>query len=142
VVYIYYVVTKNHKTVKVRQGGNIMLTFGEFIKQLRLQNRITLREFCRLSGIDPSNWSKIERGMLPPPKSKLMLEEIAKILKIKKNNDNWYTLMDLAAITHIPKELLNNQSIVEKLPVFFRTLRGQKPTEEELENLIKLIKES
>ena len=119
-----------------------MLTFGEFIKQLRLQNRITLREFCRLSGIDPSNWSKIERGMLPPPKSKLMLEEIAKILKVKKNSDDWYTLMDLAAITHIPKELLNNQSIVEKLPVFFRTLRGQKPTEEELENLIKLIKES
>lgn len=119
-----------------------MLTFGEFIKQLRLQNRITLREFCRLAGIDPSNWSKIERGMLPPPKSKMLLEEIAKILKVKKNSDAWYTLMDLAAITHIPKELLSNQSIVEKLPVFFRTLRGQKPTEEELENLIKLIKES
>jgi transcriptional regulator with XRE-family HTH domain len=135
-------VIKYHNLITARQGGNIMLTFGEFIKQLRLQNRITLREFCRLSGIDPSNWSKIERGMLPPPKSKLMLEEIAKILKVKKNSDDWYTLMDLAAITHIPKELLSNQAIVEKLPVFFRTLRGQKPTEEELENLIKLIKES
>ncbi|HDP98046.1 MAG TPA: XRE family transcriptional regulator [bacterium] len=119
-----------------------MLTFGEFIKQLRHQNRITLREFCRRTGIDPSNWSKIERGILPPPKSRMLLEEIAKILNVKKNSDNWYTLMDLAAITHIPKELLSNQSIVEKLPVFFRTLRGQKPTEEELENLIKLIKES
>ena len=119
-----------------------MLTFGELIKKSRLQNRITLREFCRLSGIDPSNWSKIERGMLPPPKSKMMLEEIAKILKVKKNSDDWYTLMDLAAITHIPRELLSNQSIVEKLPVFFRTLRGQKPTEEELENLIKVIRES
>jgi len=122
--------------------GIFMLTFGEFIKQLRLQNRITLREFCRLTRIDPSNWSKIERGMLPPPKSRLILEEMANILKIKKNSDDWYALMDLAAITHIPKELLSSQSIVEKLPVFFRTLRGQKPTEEELENLIKLIKES
>jgi transcriptional regulator with XRE-family HTH domain len=119
-----------------------MIKFGEFIKQKRLQQKITLREFCRLTGIDPSNWSKIEREMLSPPKSKLMLEEIAKILKIKKNSDDWYTLMDLAAITQIPRELLNNQSIVEKLPVFFRTLRGQKPTEEELDNLIKLIKES
>ena len=119
-----------------------MLIFGEFIKQLRLQKRITLREFCRLAGIDPSNWSKIERGMLPPPKSKMLLEEIARILKIQKNSDDWYTLMDLAAITHIPTELLSDQSIIEKLPVFFRTLRGQKPTEEELENLIKLIKES
>ncbi len=119
-----------------------MLTFGEFVKQLRLQNRITLREFCRLTGIDPSNWSKIERGILPPPKSKQVLEGIAEILHIKKNSDDWYTLMDLAAITHIPTELLSNQSIVEKLPVFFRTLRGQKPSEQELDNLIKLIKES
>ncbi|MBD3337585.1 MAG: helix-turn-helix domain-containing protein [Candidatus Lokiarchaeota archaeon] len=119
-----------------------MIAFGEFVKQKRLHNRITLREFCRLSGIDPSNWSKIERGILPPPKSKTVLEAIAGILKIKKESEDWYTLMDLAAITHIPKELLNDDSIVEKLPVFFRTLRGQKPTEEELENLIKLIKES
>lgn len=119
-----------------------MVTFGEFIKQVRLQNKITLREFCRRAAIDPSNWSKIERGMLPPPKSKTLLEEIAKILKIQKNSEEWYTLMDLAAITHIPRELLSDQSIVEKLPVFFRTLRGQKPTDEELENLIKLIKES
>lgn len=80
--------------------------------------------------------------MLPPPKSKMVLSEIAKILKVKKNSDDWYTLLDLAAITHIPKELLSSQSIVEKLPVFFRTLRGQKPTEEELENLINVIREN
>ena len=56
-----------------------MLTFGEFIKQLRLQNRITLREFCRLAGIDPSNWSKIERGMLQPPKSKMLQSLLDKL---------------------------------------------------------------
>ena len=59
----------------------------------------------------------------------------------QENTEDWYTLMDLAAITHIPKELLSNQSIVNKLPVFFRTLRGQKPSRDELEELIKLIKE-
>lgn len=118
-----------------------MTTFGDYIKQLRLKNKITLREFCRITGIDPSNWSKVERSILPPPKSKQVLEDIARVLKIQKNSEQWHTIMDLAAITHIPRELLSDQSIVEKLPVFFRTLRGQKPTQEELENLIKLIRE-
>ncbi len=118
-----------------------MLNFGDFMKQLRLKNKITLREFCRVTGIDPSNWSKIERGVLPPPKSKMMLEEIARVLKLTKESEEWYTLMDLAAITHIPKELLSDEMIIEKLPVFFRTLRGQKPTSGELENLIKLLRE-
>lgn len=116
-----------------------MLDFGAYIKQIRLQKRVTLREFCRITGIDPSNWSKIERGILLPPKSKKTLEEIAKVLKIEKESEEWYTLMDLAAIGYIPKELLADQSIVEKLPVFFRTLRGQKPTREELENLINMV---
>jgi transcriptional regulator with XRE-family HTH domain len=118
-----------------------MLTFGEFVKQSRLQNKITLREFCRITNIDPSNWSKIERGVLPPPKSKNILSGIAKVLGFEENTENWHTLMDLAAITHIPKELLSDQSIVDKLPIFFRTLRGQKPNRAELEELIKLIKE-
>ncbi|MBN1348523.1 helix-turn-helix transcriptional regulator [candidate division KSB1 bacterium] len=118
-----------------------MNTFGEFIKQIRLQKKIALREFCRRTNIDPSNWSKIERRALQPPKSKSVLTEIAIALSIRQSSEDWYTLMDLAAISHIPKELIQNELIVEKLPVFFRTLRGQKPTREELENLIKLIRE-
>lgn len=118
-----------------------MKTFGEFIKSLRVKNRITLREFCRLTKIDPSNWSKIERGVLQPPKSKEVLNEISTILKLDKKGEEYHLLMDLAAISFIPKDLLDDESIVEKLPVFFRTLRGQPPTREELEELIKIIKE-
>ncbi len=118
-----------------------MKSFGEFVKVLRVQNRITLREFCRLTKIDPSNWSKVERGTLPPPKSKEILDEIANTLNLKKENEEYNLLMDLAAISFIPKDLVGDESIVDKLPVFFRTLRGQPPTREELEELIKIIKE-
>lgn len=44
--------------------------FAEYIKDLRVEKEITLREFCKISGLDPSNWSKIERGIHAPPKSK------------------------------------------------------------------------
>ena len=118
-----------------------MLSFGEYVKSLRIEHRITLREFCRLLNVDPSNWSKIERGILTPPKSKDVLIEIAKILNLKEKSEEWYTLVDLATISHLPVELLESKSIVEKLPIFFRTLRGQQPTRKDLEELLKILKE-
>ena len=117
-----------------------MIGFGEYIKNLRTQHRITLREFCRRINYDPSNWSKIERGVLLPPKSKLILESIIETLGVEKNSDEYHTVLELAASSYIPEDLISTPNISEKLPVFFRTLRGQKPTEEELTKLIELLK--
>ena len=118
-----------------------MITFGEFIKNLRIDKRMTLREFCRLTKLDPSNWSRIERGLAPPPKSKSVLQGIAEILKIKEGSEEYLTLFDLAAISHIPTDLLSDQQVLDKLPVFFRTIRGKKPSRQELEELIRIIRE-
>jgi len=118
-----------------------MESFGELIKKIRIKNRISLREFCRCTRIDPGNWSRIERGVLQPPKSKEVLDEIADTLKLEKGSEEYHLMMDLAAISFIPKDLVEDDAVVEKLPVFFRTLRGQPPTRKELEDLIKIIKE-
>lgn len=118
-----------------------METFGDFVKNVRIKNSLTLREFCRLANVDPSNWSKIERGLFPPPKSKQVLQEITRILKLKENSDDYDTLFDLAAISSIPPDLISDQAVLDKLPVFFRTIRGEKPTRKELEELIRILKE-
>jgi len=118
-----------------------MKTFGEFIKTLRLEREISLREFCRVAGIDTSNWSKIEREILPPPKSKELLESIRQTLSLSETSDEYQTLKELAVIAHIPTDILDNQTVINKLPVFFRTLRGDKPMEKELDNLIRLLKD-
>jgi len=117
-----------------------MKTFGDFVKELRISKEITLREFCRKSRQDPSNWSKIERDLIPPPKSKIALEQIAFAMEIEPNTEEFNTLNDLAAISFIPKELLGEEEILGKLPVFFRTVRGGPPNEQELEELIELIR--
>jgi len=116
-----------------------MLTFGEYVKKLRIEKRITLRGFCRSTNIDPGNWSKIERGLLPPPKSKEVLESVRKAIDLKHNSEEYITLKELAVIGHVPIDLLENRKVVDKLPVFFRTLRGEKPTREEMQNLIRII---
>lgn len=118
-----------------------MMTFGEFIRNLRIERKLTLREFCRKTNLDPSNWSRIERGLAAPPKSKVVLRGIAEILNIKEDSDEYNAILDLAAISHIPSELISDKQVLNKLPVFFRTIRGKKPTREELEKLIKIMKE-
>lgn len=118
------------------------MNFGAFVQEARISSRLTLRGFCKLMHLDPGNWSKIERGILSPPKSKKVLREIARVLKFEEGSEEWHELFDLASIGFIPKDFLDDQSVVEKLPVFFRTLRGEKPAQKELESLIKKIKKS
>lgn len=116
--------------------------FGEYIKHLRIARRITLRDFCRQAGMDPSNWSKVERGILSAPKSNEVLSEIAGVLGLESNTEEWHKLFDLAITAHIPSDLLGSADIADKLPIFFRTLRGDKPSKDELLNLIEKIKNS
>jgi transcriptional regulator with XRE-family HTH domain len=117
-------------------------SFGDFFKSLRKKRRITLREFCLQAQADPANISRMERSAMPPPQDTDILSRYAKALGVESGSDEWYTFFDLAAAGRgmIPQDLLSDHEIVKKRPVFFRTLRGQKPTEEEMRKLIEKIK--
>ena len=117
--------------------------FGAFIKQIRERQRLGLREFCLENGHDPSNWSKIEREVLAPPRDEDTLLAWAKQLGLKQGSEDWLKFFDYAAVDagRIPDYVLKDEELVEKLPAFFRTLSDNKPTEKELENLIKLLRE-
>jgi transcriptional regulator with XRE-family HTH domain len=119
-------------------------TFGDFFKQLRKKKRVTLRQFCIKAQADPANISRLERGAMPPPQDTDILERYADALGIRTGSDDWYTFLDLAAADRgiIPKDIMSDSEAVRMLPAFFRTLRGQKPTEEEMRNLIDKIKKS
>ncbi|MCW8811534.1 MAG: helix-turn-helix domain-containing protein [Ignavibacteriaceae bacterium] len=119
-----------------------MSSFGEYIKNKRLELDLSLRKFCELVGLDPSNWSKIERGKLPAPEDREKLDQIATVLKIKKGSKNWQQLFDLASIAKkkIPDYVYKDKDVISALPVFFRTAHGDKPTEEELQKIIDLLK--
>ena len=117
--------------------------FGTFIKELRAKQRLGLREFCLEHGHDPSNWSKIEREVMPPPRDEDTLGKWAKQLGLKPGSDDWHKFHDYAAVDdgRIPDHVLKDEELLAKLPAFFRTISGNKPTRAELENLIKLLRE-
>ena len=116
--------------------------FGEFIKTLRIERDIGLREFCRRLSYDASNWSKLERGVSAPPQDEEKLNQIAEVLGIEKDSALYIELKDKAAIDAgiIPKDILSDKETLNALPMFFRTIRSEKPTPEELEKLIEKIR--
>jgi len=116
--------------------------FGEFIKEKRISNSITLREFCKLIETDASNWSKVERGLLSPPQDEEKLKKIANVLDIAIGSETWKELKDMARIDAgiIPEDILSDEQTVRSLPMFFRTIRSEKPTPEELDHLIQVIR--
>jgi len=115
--------------------------FGTFVKELRARRRLGLREFCLEHGHDASNWSKIEREVLAPPRDEGILRKWAKQLGLKEGSEDWLKFFDYAAVDagRIPDYVLNDEELVTQLPVFFRTLSGDKPSREDLEKLLAII---
>jgi transcriptional regulator with XRE-family HTH domain len=118
------------------------MNFGEFVRTKRLETGLSLREFCSRAETDPSNWSKIERDVLPAPANRQFLDSIARLLKLKKGEKDWYAFFDLASLSQqrIPDDVYEDEEVVSALPVFFRTVRGEKPSQEELDKLLALLK--
>ncbi len=102
--------------------------FGKRLKELRQKTGRTLREFCLSNEIDPGNYSRMERGMFPPPQREDILEKYATALGLIRGSDEWIELFDLAAACRgeIPRDLLTDDEVLEKLPVLFRTMRTKK----------------
>ena len=118
--------------------------FASFFQALRKEHRITLRAFCEAAKADPGNVSRLERRTIPPPQDREILSRYAKALNLKEGSDEWYLFFDLAAADRgiIPQDIMDDAELVKELPAFFRTLRGQKPTETEIRKVIEKIRKS
>lgn len=88
--------------------------------------------------------SKLERGKIPPPRSREVLEKYARALELEEGTDEWLTFFDLAASSRgeLPEDLAQDEDVLDKLPALFRTLRGDRVDEEKLEELVDLIRGS
>lgn len=109
--------------------------FNQTAKSLRLHKRLTLRDFCEQVGLDPSNWSKVERGINPPPGDVGLLEQLADFFGL--TGPEKLSFMDEAALQRreIPPDVADNTILQRALPAFFRAARGHELTDAELNAL-------
>jgi transcriptional regulator with XRE-family HTH domain len=120
------------------------MSFGELVKELRIVQQKTLRQFCQEHGLDPSNWSKIERDVNPPPRDESTLAKWAGLLGLAPATDAWRDFMYQAEISrgNIPREVMSDKGLLAKLPVFLRTVRGAELTEAQLDDFIAKVREA
>jgi transcriptional regulator with XRE-family HTH domain len=118
--------------------------FGQNLKRLRIAQNLSLREICKKVNYDASNWSKVERGVISPPSESKILASWARVLGLKPGTNNYEEFVDRAQIAQgiIPEDILSGKHAAKHLPAVFRTLRNDKPTKKEIDQLIELIRNS
>src|SRR5687768_12996074 len=97
--------------------------FGQLLKRHRQRLGKTLRDFCLEHGLDPGNYSRLERGLFPPPQKSELLEKYATALGLERGSEQWLEFFDLAAASRgeLPQDLLADDDLIAKLPILFRT---------------------
>ena len=98
--------------------------------------QLTLRQCCSDLGVDPSNWSKTERGVTPPPKDIGILERWAKFFVVAR--DKKQEFFDLAAIarSELPADVASDEWVLAALPAFFRAVRDSELDGDKLKEFI------
>ena len=116
--------------------------FGELFKELRLHQGVTLREYCRLSHQDPAYISRLERGKVPPPNDEEKLIVLAISLGIERDSEEWRHFFSTAMVSagRIPADIMSDEEALKHVPIFLRTLKGEKLSAEQLDDLIEVIK--
>jgi len=117
-----------------------MATFGEQLKDLRIKKELTLRQCSEQVGVDPSNWSKFERGVNPAPKDIAILENWAAFFVLCGAAKQAF--FDAAALSRreLPPDIASDEKALAALPAFFRAVRGAELDERQLKQFVEDVR--
>lgn len=120
------------------------MTFGEYLKQKRLDKEITLRSFAKLVDISPVYLCDLEKGRKAAPSMEVMQKMVSKLALNKEESERFYDLaaLEQTAKNPIPKDLnaflKDNRVIVSAL----RTAKDLDATDEEWQDFIDKLRKS
>lgn len=116
-------------------------TFTDFIKERRLGLDLTLRQFSQNAGYDVAYISRLENGLITPPSDIDKLKALAKAYSIQLGSETWIEFSDLAAASRktVPDDTFANPVVPRFLPVFYRKMRKDKLTEDDIKQLTSLL---
>ena len=116
-------------------------TFGKFLKERRLALDLSLREFARRVGLQPSNYCNVEADVLPPPRVNT-LARIAQALGLRQGTKDFEVFHDLAAKgrDEIPADVTRIVKENELIPAMLRTVEYENVTQDQLRGIIEDLK--
>ena len=99
------------------------LTFGEYLKKIRVENKISQRDLAAQIGVDFTYLSKIENNKMAPP-SEETIKKIAQAL-----NENVDNLILLA--NKIPSDYKEVLKASEQIPLMLRKISNFSPEQQQ-----------
>lgn len=112
-------------------------SFGQFLKEKRLALDMSLREFAKRVGMQPSNYCNVEADVLPPPPAET-LDRLAKALGLRQGTRDYEIFHDLAAKgrDEIPADVERIVKENELIPAMLRTVEYEQLSKEQLRGII------
>lgn len=116
--------------------------FGKLFKGLRIRHGKTLRQLCRENGFEPATISRIERGLLPAPRSPVKLGDYARAIGLQPRTTQWREFFYTAAIEagRLPRGVLDDKELLGKLPVLLCATRKRSQGRRDLDALVEQIR--
>ncbi len=116
------------------------MNFGQLLKDVRIRRRLTLRQCSADLGVDPSNWSKIERGVNPAPRDITLLKQWATFFNLMPEERQAF--FDAAALSRreLPADIASDTRLLQALPAFFRAVRGSDLDEAKMAQFVQDLK--
>lgn len=98
---------------------------------------LSLREFARRVGMQPSNYCNVEADVLPPPPAET-LAKLVRALGLKKGTSDYETFHDLAAEgrDEIPADVERIVKENKLIPAMLRTVEYEQLSKEQLRGII------
>jgi transcriptional regulator with XRE-family HTH domain len=117
-------------------------TFNELAKAARIRRGVTLRQCAADLGLDPSNLSKVERGVNPAPRDVEILRQWSEYLQL--DADQRAEFLDAAALSRreIPSDIADDKKLMATLPAFFRSLREADMSDQKLGELLEDLRKA
>jgi hypothetical protein len=110
--------------------------FGKKLREIRINiKKVGIGKFAKEIGMDPSDYSDIEQGYVPPPSTEEWIENILMALVGEGN------MKSRAELYYFWKEPFKMQKMPENfLPgIFLHHSDGSQPTREQLEKFIEFL---
>ena len=144
-------IAQAYQYIKDIQAGKVRnQTFGEYVKEARLEKGISFRDICKKLQVQPEYWSKIERGLLSArkpieawnlpsvPRIEYAIYTLYNFLSLEEEEaTQYYQRLSLPIIT----SKLTEEEFVQMLPAFPYTEDGVPFTQEQIETLYENLKE-
>jgi transcriptional regulator with XRE-family HTH domain len=120
---------------------NPAVLFGDFLRLTRLEKGLTARFVASAAEMLPSNFSKLEHGLLTPPRDAEKQKRLMAALNIQAGSAAAEKFFDLAAkaANSTPIDLAQIISENETVPLLLRTIGNKRLSEDQIKRLVAIV---